>query len=92
MTAEYLRGLLTAYQVLESRDELAVRIVRHLERTVARHPEHGALLRAYVRWSLLPRAKRHQAARAGGSSTVSAGPTPASTLPPTFSPRPPATA
>ncbi|MGW6991335.1 hypothetical protein [Streptomyces sp. NPDC054946] len=66
MTAEYLRGLLTAYQVLEPRDELAVRIVRHLERTVARHPEHGALLRAYVRWSLLPRARRHQAARAGG--------------------------
>ncbi|MFF4579811.1 hypothetical protein ACFY15_15600 [Streptomyces sp. NPDC001373] len=66
MTAEYLRGLLMAYQVLEPRDELAVRIVRHLERTVARHPEHGALLRAYVRWSLLPRAKRHQAAGAGG--------------------------
>ncbi|MFD6891713.1 hypothetical protein [Streptomyces sp. NPDC059957] len=66
MTAEYLRGLLTAYQVLEPRNELAVRIVRHLERTVARHPEHGALLRAYVRWSLLPRAKRHQAARVGG--------------------------
>ncbi|XIE82131.1 hypothetical protein AB6O49_34645 [Streptomyces sp. SBR177] len=66
MTAEYLRGLLIAYQVLEPRDELAVRIVRHLERTVARHPEHGALLRAYVRWSLLPRAKRHQAVRAGG--------------------------
>ncbi|MGW6618667.1 hypothetical protein ACWGA0_35070 [Streptomyces erythrochromogenes] len=43
-----------------------MRIVRHLERTVARHPEHGALLRAYVRWSLLPRARRHQAARAGG--------------------------
>ncbi|MFK0258658.1 hypothetical protein [Streptomyces sp. NPDC090445] len=50
MTGEYLRGLLTAYQVLEPRDELAVRIVRHLERTVARHPEHGAMLRAYVRW------------------------------------------
>ncbi|MFE9388764.1 hypothetical protein [Streptomyces sp. NPDC006784] len=66
MTAEYLRGLLIAYQVLEPRDELAVRIVRHLERTAARHPEHGALLRAYVRWSLLPCAKRHQAVRAGG--------------------------
>ncbi|MFF6787464.1 hypothetical protein ACFY9C_00090 [Streptomyces filamentosus] len=66
MTAEYLRGLLTAYQVLEPRDELAVRIVRHLERTVAQHPEHGALLRAYVRWSLLPRARCHQAARPGG--------------------------
>ncbi|MFE5722940.1 hypothetical protein [Streptomyces erythrochromogenes] len=66
MTAEYLRGLLTAYQVREPRDELTVRIVRHLERTVARHPEHGALLRAYVRWSLLPRARRRQAARAGG--------------------------
>ncbi|MGW3387864.1 hypothetical protein [Streptomyces cinereoruber] len=38
MTAEYLRGLLTAYQVLEPRDELAVRIDRHLERAVARHP------------------------------------------------------
>ncbi|MEU7191182.1 hypothetical protein [Streptomyces sp. NPDC045369] len=66
MTAEYLPGLLIAHQVLEPRDELAVRIVRHLERTVARHPEHGALLRAYVRWSLLLRAKRRQAVRAGG--------------------------
>ncbi|MGW5847683.1 hypothetical protein ACWFQ8_06895 [Streptomyces sp. NPDC055254] len=56
-TVEYLRGLLTAYQVLPERDELSARIERHLQRVAARHPEHALLLRSYVRWSLLPRAR-----------------------------------
>ncbi|MFJ3841122.1 hypothetical protein ACIPY6_37250 [Streptomyces sp. NPDC090054] len=65
-TVEYLRGLLTAYQVLPERDELSARIERHLQRVAARHPEHALLLRSYVRWSLLPRARRHERLRGGG--------------------------
>ncbi|MFE1805921.1 hypothetical protein [Streptomyces sp. NPDC059533] len=65
-TVDYLRGLLVAYQVLPERDELSARIERHLHRVAARHPEHAVLLRSYVRWSLLPRARRHQRLRGGG--------------------------
>lgn len=65
-TVDYLRGLLVAYQVLPERDELSARIERHLDRVVARHPEHALLLRSYVRWSLLPRARRHERLRGGG--------------------------
>ncbi|MGW7332722.1 hypothetical protein ACWGIU_29810 [Streptomyces sp. NPDC054840] len=57
-TVDYLRGLLGAYQVLPERDELSARIERHPDRVAARHPEHALLLRSYVRWSLLPRARR----------------------------------
>ncbi|MFH8426016.1 hypothetical protein [Streptomyces sp. NPDC018038] len=57
-TIDYLRTTLVTYQVLPERDELTARIERHLTRTAARHPEHALLLRAYVRWSLLPRARR----------------------------------
>ncbi|MFF4448747.1 hypothetical protein [Streptomyces sp. NPDC001502] len=32
----------------------------------ARYPEHALLLRSYVRWSLLPRARRHERLRGGG--------------------------
>ncbi|MEU5778364.1 hypothetical protein ABZ819_34370 [Streptomyces venezuelae] len=65
MTAEYLGGLLIAYQVLPERDELGARITRHLERVTTRHPDHAVLLRSYVRWSLLPRARRRQRLRGG---------------------------
>ncbi|GHE39424.1 hypothetical protein GCM10018785_06300 [Streptomyces longispororuber] len=68
MTAEYLRGLLMAYQVLPERDEPTARITRHLDPVTARHPEHAVLLRAYVRWSLLTRARRHQRLRGGGAT------------------------
>ncbi|WP_405656972.1 hypothetical protein [Streptomyces sp. RK9] len=67
MTAEYLRGLLMAYRVLPERDELTARITRHLDRVATRHPDHALLLRSYVRWSLLPRARRHQRLRGGGT-------------------------
>ncbi|NJQ17175.1 hypothetical protein [Streptomyces bohaiensis] len=66
MTADYLRGLLVAYQVLPERDELSARVSRHLDRVITRHPPHAVLLRSYVRWSLLPRARRHQRLRGGG--------------------------
>ncbi|WP_329292773.1 hypothetical protein [Streptomyces sp. NBC_01455] len=55
---DYLRGVLLAYRALPERDELPARVDRHLARVIARHPEHALLLRAYVRWSLLPRARR----------------------------------
>ncbi|GGT75594.1 hypothetical protein GCM10010207_85850 [Streptomyces atratus] len=63
--AAYLRGILVTYQVLPERDELAARIERHLTRTVKRHPEHALLLSPYVRWSLLPRARRAHPRPAG---------------------------
>ncbi|MEU2835334.1 hypothetical protein ABZ667_43360 [Streptomyces lavendulae] len=52
--------------MLPERDELSARIERHLDRVAARHPEHALLLRSYVRWSLLPRARRHEQLRGGG--------------------------
>ncbi|MFE6872815.1 hypothetical protein ACFVFS_40580 [Kitasatospora sp. NPDC057692] len=55
---DYLRGVLLAYQALPERDELPARVERHLVRVLARHPGHALLLRSYVRWSLLPRARR----------------------------------
>ncbi|MFF2751340.1 hypothetical protein ACFVVA_38115 [Kitasatospora sp. NPDC058048] len=55
---DYLRGVLLAYQALPRRDELPARVERHLVRVLARHPGHALLLRTYVRWSLLPRARR----------------------------------
>ncbi|MFI6402302.1 helix-turn-helix domain-containing protein [Streptomyces sp. NPDC050548] len=55
---DYLRGILRAYQALPERDELPARVERHLARVLTRHPEHALLLRTYVRWSLLPRARR----------------------------------
>ncbi|MFD3557033.1 hypothetical protein ACFWWA_33750 [Streptomyces goshikiensis] len=57
-TIDYLRTTLVTYKALPECDELTARIERHLTRTAARHPEHALLLRAYVRWSLLPRARR----------------------------------
>lgn len=65
-TVDYLRGLLVTYQVLPEQDELSARIERHLDRVAARYPEHALLLRSYVRWSLLPRARRHERLRGGG--------------------------
>ncbi|MFE4332548.1 hypothetical protein ACFRQM_24935 [Streptomyces sp. NPDC056831] len=50
---------------MPERDELAARIERHLTRTVKRHPEHALLLSPYVRWSLLPRARRADPRPAG---------------------------
>lgn len=64
-TINYLRDILVAYQALPERDELPARIERHLARVVERHPEHALLLRSYVRWSLLPRARRAVHRRAG---------------------------
>ncbi|TVL87385.1 hypothetical protein [Streptomyces sp. SAJ15] len=66
MIADYLRGLLVTYQVLPERDELSARITRHLDEIITRHPHHAVLLRSYVRWSLLPRARRRQRLRGGG--------------------------
>ncbi|MDD9381287.1 hypothetical protein M8Z33_32480, partial [Streptomyces sp. ZAF1911] len=60
-TVEYLRGVLLAYQALPERDELPARVERYLARLLARDPGHDWLLRAYVRWSLLPRARRRNA-------------------------------
>lgn len=57
-TIDYLRNVLATYHVLPERSEAAARIERHLTRTARRHPEHAVLLRSYVRWSLLPRARR----------------------------------
>ncbi|MEU6974035.1 hypothetical protein AB0A71_41230 [Kitasatospora aureofaciens] len=59
-TVDYLRTLLLAYQILPARDEVPARVERHLARVTARHPEHALLLRAYVRWSLLPRTRRRK--------------------------------
>ncbi|MFF2549118.1 hypothetical protein ACFVUY_42055 [Kitasatospora sp. NPDC058063] len=64
-SVDYLRGVLVTYQALPERDELAARIERHLARVVERHPEHALLLRPYVRWSLLPRARRAASRRDG---------------------------
>ncbi|MFD3657801.1 hypothetical protein [Streptomyces sp. NPDC058620] len=64
-TIDYLRGVLVTYQALPERDEVAARIERHLGQVVERHPEHALLLRSYVRWSLLPRARRAARRRAG---------------------------
>ncbi|SCE05053.1 hypothetical protein GA0115237_10884 [Streptomyces sp. ScaeMP-6W] len=64
-TIDYLREVLVAYQALPERDELPARIERHLARVVERRPEHALLLRPYVRWSLLPRARRAAHRRAG---------------------------
>ncbi|MFJ3791466.1 hypothetical protein [Kitasatospora sp. NPDC090091] len=64
---DYLRGVLVAYRVLPERDELTPRIERHLARTVKRRPEHGLLLSAYVRWSLLPPRARRANPRPAGS-------------------------
>lgn len=55
---DYLRSVLLAYQALPERDELPARFERHLARVLDRRPEHAPLLQAYVRWSLLPRARR----------------------------------
>ncbi|MEU1288005.1 hypothetical protein [Kitasatospora sp. NPDC005856] len=55
---DYLRGVLLAHQALPEHDELPARVERHLARVLARHPEHTLVLRTYVRWSLLPRARR----------------------------------
>ncbi|MFJ9447849.1 hypothetical protein ACIRRH_39375 [Kitasatospora sp. NPDC101235] len=52
---DHLRSVLLAQQALPERDELPARVERHLVRVLVRHPEHALLLRAYVRWSLLPR-------------------------------------
>ncbi|MFJ5927567.1 hypothetical protein ACIQF6_33730 [Kitasatospora sp. NPDC092948] len=58
---DYLRGILLAHQALPERDELPARIERHLARVLLRRPkQHAVLLRAYVRWSLLPRARRRE--------------------------------
>ncbi|MFF5088959.1 hypothetical protein [Streptomyces niveus] len=69
-TIDYLRGILVTYQVLPERDELVARIERHLARTVRRHPEHALLLSPYVRWSLLPRARRASPRPAGSKHRI----------------------
>ncbi|MGP4088806.1 hypothetical protein [Streptomyces sp. KR55] len=60
-STDYLRSLLVAYGILPVRDEYLAGIERHLARMVARHPQHAPLLRPYVRWSVLPRARRRAA-------------------------------
>ncbi|MFE7332585.1 hypothetical protein ACFU8W_48670 [Streptomyces sp. NPDC057565] len=69
-TIDYLRGILVTYQVLPERDELVAHIERHLARTVKRHPEHALLLSSYVRWSLLPRARKASPRPAGSNHRI----------------------
>ncbi|MFD3469968.1 hypothetical protein ACFWWM_27105 [Streptomyces sp. NPDC058682] len=61
--AAHLRAVLVAFGTLPARDEHLAAIERHLTRTLVRHPEYTELLKPYVRWSVLPRARR-RAARA----------------------------
>ncbi|WP_143660945.1 hypothetical protein [Streptomyces sp. st140] len=67
---DYLRGALVTYQALPERDELAARIERHLTRVTQRSPEHALLLHSYVRWSLLPRARRAAQRPAGSKHRI----------------------
>ncbi|MET9607073.1 hypothetical protein ABZZ17_18640 [Streptomyces sp. NPDC006512] len=60
---DYLRGLLVACGTLPARDEHLAAIERHLTRTLTRHPQFAPLLRPYVRWSVMPRARRRAARR-----------------------------
>ncbi|UNZ21340.1 hypothetical protein [Streptomyces sp. 891-h] len=57
-TIDYLRQVLVTFGVLPARDEYLVRIERHLGRVLTRWPEQAPLLRPYVRWSVMPRARR----------------------------------
>ncbi|MFH8687464.1 hypothetical protein ACH4EC_11400 [Streptomyces anulatus] len=57
-STDYLRGLLVAFGVLPPRDEHLAAIERHLARTLTRHPKYAMLLGPYVRWSVMPRARR----------------------------------
>ncbi|WP_159046878.1 hypothetical protein [Streptomyces sp. XY66] len=65
--ADYLRAVLVSFGTLPVRDEYLAAIERHLTRTLVRHPEYTELLKPYVRWSVLPRARR-RAARAASTS------------------------
>ncbi|WP_157856520.1 MULTISPECIES: hypothetical protein [Streptomyces] len=67
---DYLRGVLVAYLALPERDELAARIEHHLNRVAKRSPDHALLLRPYVRWSLLPRARRAAPRPAGSKHRI----------------------
>ncbi|WP_033819398.1 hypothetical protein [Kitasatospora sp. MBT63] len=58
MAGGHLRKLLVAVGVLAARDEHLAQVERHLERVIARHPQFSAVLRAYGRWSVLPRLRR----------------------------------
>ncbi|MEW1892216.1 hypothetical protein [Streptomyces sp. NPDC085659] len=69
-SVDYLRGVLVTYQALPERDELAARIERHLVRVTKRSPEHALLLQPYVRWSLLPRARRAAQRPAGSKHRI----------------------
>ncbi|MGW1227562.1 hypothetical protein [Streptomyces sp. NPDC002530] len=60
-STDYLRDLLVAFGVLPPRDEHLAAIERHLARTLIRHPKYAVLLGPYVRWSVLPRARRRAA-------------------------------
>ncbi|GAA4991317.1 hypothetical protein GCM10023205_74120 [Yinghuangia aomiensis] len=62
-TVDYLRKILVTAAVLPPRDEHLTRVARHLDRLLARHPEHALLLRPWVRWSVLPRMRRRAADR-----------------------------
>ncbi|WP_406187399.1 hypothetical protein [Streptomyces sp. NBC_01006] len=57
-STDYLRGLLVAFDVLPPREEHLASIERHLARTLTRHPKYAMLLGLYVRWSVMPRARR----------------------------------
>ncbi|MEU3668326.1 hypothetical protein [Streptomyces virginiae] len=65
--ADYLRAVLVSFGTLPVRDEYLAAVERHLTRTLVRHPEYTELLKPYVRWSVLPRARR-RAARAARTS------------------------
>lgn len=69
-SVDYLRGVLVTYQVLPERDELCARVERHLARVAKRSPEHALLLQPYVRWSLLPRARRAAQRPAGSKHRI----------------------
>ncbi|MFE5546768.1 hypothetical protein ACFQ71_23460 [Streptomyces sp. NPDC056534] len=57
-STDYLRRLLVAYAILPARDEYLAGIEHHPARMVALYPHHASLLRPYVRWSVMPRARR----------------------------------
>ncbi|WP_328741340.1 hypothetical protein OHA91_39485 (plasmid) [Streptomyces erythrochromogenes] len=64
--ADHLRAVLVAFGTLPARDEHLAAIERHLTRTLVRHSQYTELLKPYVRWSVLPRARR-RAARAAST-------------------------
>ena len=56
--AHYLRGLLVHTGILPGRDESIERIGPWADRLLANQPDHAHLIRPFLHWYLLPRARR----------------------------------